>query len=79
MQELFNAITASITDAVAREETVTLIGFGTFEKRHRAAHTGTNPQTGETTDIEARSNVFFKAGQVLKGSLNAPAQPAKRT
>jgi DNA-binding protein HU-beta len=56
----------AISDAVAAGEKVTLPGFGTFERRERAARQGRNPQTGETLKI-ARSKVpAFKAGATFK-------------
>ena len=49
---------------------VTLVGFGTFSAKKRAARTGRNPQTGETVKIPARVVPGFKAGNKLKESLN---------
>ncbi|MFP3498993.1 HU family DNA-binding protein, partial [Pseudomonas sp. SIMBA_059] len=51
--------------------------FGTFEKRHRGARTGKNPQTGEPVKIKASNTVAFKPGKNLKDSVNPPAAPAK--
>lgn len=69
-QSALNAITDSISDALARGETVSLIGFGTFEQRHRAARQGRNPQTGATIEIAAANNVGFKPGKALKDAVN---------
>ncbi|WP_422661625.1 HU family DNA-binding protein (plasmid) [Paenibacillus sp. EC2-1] len=44
-------------------------GFGTFEKRVRAARKGRNPQTGEEIDIAESNNVGFKAGKEFKEEL----------
>ena len=68
--EVLNAILDTITDSAAKEEAVTLIGFGTFERRTRAARTGKNPQTGEPLQIAASNNVAFKAGKALKEAVN---------
>lgn len=72
---VLNAILDSITAAVAKES-VTLVGFGTFEKRHRGARTGKNPQTGEPVQIRATNTVAFKPGKLLKDTVAAPAQGA---
>ncbi|MBR9805594.1 HU family DNA-binding protein [bacterium] len=68
--EVLNAITDEITAALAREDDVSLIGFGTFNRRHRSARKGKNPQTGEVIDIAASNTVGFKAGKALKDRLN---------
>ncbi|AVF57548.1 HU family DNA-binding protein [Pseudomonas fulva] len=76
--QVLNAILESITQAV-NNDTVTLVGFGTFEKRHRGARTGKNPQTGEPVKIKASNTVAFKPGKNLRDSINVPAKPAKKT
>lgn len=48
---------------------VQLIGFGTFEVKHREAHMGRNPATGETIEIQASNAPTFKAGQALKDAV----------
>ncbi|PZQ38671.1 MAG: integration host factor [Pseudomonas putida] len=75
--QVLNAILDSITGALDKD-TVTLVGFGTFEKRHRGARTGKNPQTGEPVKIKASNTVAFKPGKNLKDSVNAPAKPTKK-
>ena len=49
---------------------VSLVGFGTFTVRKRAARTGRNPQTGATIKIKASKVPAFKAGKALKDALN---------
>ena len=66
-----DAILASIEDSLCNGDPVMLIGFGTFEVRHRSARTGRNPQTGESIQIAASSNAAFKAGSKLKQRLNS--------
>jgi DNA-binding protein HU-beta len=56
----------AITDAVAAGERVTLPGFGTFERRDRAARRGRNPQTGDTIKIAKSRVPAFKAGATFK-------------
>ncbi len=50
-------------------DTVTLVGFGTFSVKERAARTGRNPQTGATLEIKASKVPSFKAGKGLKDSV----------
>ncbi len=67
--DVLTAILDEITNAVSRDETVSLIGFGTFSRRHRAARKGKNPQTGAEMDIAASNTVGFKAGKSLKDAV----------
>ena len=60
----------SITKALKKGDTVTLVGFGTFSVRKRAARTGRNPRTGETIKIKASKVPGFKAGKALKDAIN---------
>ena len=53
-----------------RNSKVTLVGFGTFEVRSRAARAGRNPQTGETIQIKASNAPAFKAGKAFKDAVN---------
>jgi DNA-binding protein HU-beta len=65
-----DAVIASITKALKGGDAVTLVGFGTFQVRARAARTGRNPKTGDTIKIEASNNPSFKAGKALKDAVN---------
>ncbi len=65
-----NAFTASVTKALKKGNSVTLIGFGTFVVSKRAARTGRNPQTGKEIKIAARNAPRFRAGKALKDALN---------
>lgn len=58
-----------ITNALARGETLNLVGFGSFTVKTRAARTGRNPKTGDPIDIAASKQVSFKAGKSLKDTL----------
>ena len=60
----------SITDALKSGDQVTLVGFGTFQVKDRAARTGRNPRTGESINIPASKNPSFKAGKALKDAVN---------
>ncbi len=66
-----NAVLDTITDALVREEKVVLVGFGTFEVRHRAARKGRNPSTKEEIHIPASKAPVFKAGKGLKDKVNS--------
>ena len=74
------AVLESVTETLKKGDKVTLIGFGTFETRERAARTGRNPQTGKEIQIAASITPAFKAGKNLKDALNVTAKgkPAKK-
>ncbi|MBQ9517519.1 MAG: HU family DNA-binding protein [Eubacterium sp.] len=63
------AVFASITDALADGDKVSLVGFGTFDVKERAARTGLNPQTKEKIEIPASKAPAFKAGKALKDAV----------
>ncbi|MBH1565862.1 HU family DNA-binding protein [Stenotrophomonas maltophilia] len=65
-----DAVVAAITKALKDGDAVTLVGFGTFQVRDRAARTGRNPKTGDTIKIAASKNPSFKAGKALKEAVN---------
>ncbi len=66
VDETLAAIIETITKTVAKGKKVTLIGFGTFEPRKRAARTGRNPQTGKELKIPAKTVPAFSAGKKFK-------------
>jgi DNA-binding protein HU-beta len=63
---LLSVLLDSIMEAVAGGDKVTLVGFGSFEPRQRAAREGRNPQTGETLQIAAATVPGFSAGKQFK-------------
>ena len=65
-----DAVVEGITDGLKKKGKVTLVGFGTFTAKKRAARTGRNPQTGAEVKIAARVVPGFKAGSKLKDALN---------
>jgi len=65
-----DAVVDSITGALKSGDQVTLIGFGTFSVKDRAARTGRNPQTGAEIQIAAAKIPSFKAGKALKDAVN---------
>lgn len=64
-----DATLTSITEALKGGETVTLVGFGTFAVKERAARTGRNPKTGAELQIKASKVPSFKAGKGLKDAV----------
>ncbi|HHX36755.1 MAG TPA: HU family DNA-binding protein [Clostridiaceae bacterium] len=65
-----NAVLETITESLVKEEKVVLVGFGTFETKHRAARMGRNPSTKEEIKIPASKAPVFKAGKGLKDKVN---------
>ncbi|HCD27778.1 MAG TPA: DNA-binding protein HU [Gammaproteobacteria bacterium] len=65
-----DAVINAVTESLKNAETVSLIGFGTFLVRERAARSGRNPKTGEAIQIAAAKVPAFKPGKALKDALN---------
>jgi DNA-binding protein HU-beta len=65
-----DAVVDSITSALGKGQQVSVVGFGTFSVKHRAARSGRNPRTGETISIAASNVPGFKAGKALKDAVN---------
>ena len=70
-----SAIIGAVVDAVAKGDSVTLVGFGTFKPAARAARTGKNPKTGATLKIPATTVPKFTAGSAFKAAV-APKKAA---
>ncbi|HZV99351.1 MAG TPA: HU family DNA-binding protein [Methylophilaceae bacterium] len=68
--KVIDAFTDSVTSALKKGDSVTLVGFGTFKVTQKAARTGRNPQTGKEIQIAARKAPAFSAGKTLKDALN---------
>ena len=64
-----NAVIDAIKDALKAGEKVSLVGFGTFTVKERAARTGKNPATGEAIEIAACKVPAFAAGKALKDAI----------
>jgi DNA-binding protein HU-beta len=69
---------AAVVKAVAKGDTVTLIGFGTFSSSKRAARTGRNPQTGKELKIAATTVPKFKAGAGFKAAVSGKKAAKKK-
>ncbi|MFN3713019.1 MAG: HU family DNA-binding protein [Alcanivoracaceae bacterium] len=65
-----DATIESISGALKKGDTVSLVGFGTFQVKTRAAREGRNPQTGATIKIAEAKVPGFKAGKALKDAVN---------
>ena len=65
-----DATVAAITEALKADDAVSLVGFGTFSVKERAARTGRNPQTGAPIEIAAAKIPSFRAGKALKDACN---------
>lgn len=63
------AVLDTITNALVSGETVSLIGFGSFSVKERAARTGRDPRSGQSIEIKASKNPVFKAGKGLKDAV----------
>ena len=68
--EILAVTVETIQKTVAKGKKVTLVGFGTFEPRKRAARTGRNPQTGKEIKIAAKTVPAFSAGKKFKELVN---------
>ncbi|MHC0067665.1 HU family DNA-binding protein [Nostoc sp. UIC 10890] len=64
--EIISAFLSVVTEAVANGEKVTLIGFGSFERRERSEREGRNPKTNEPMTIPATQVPAFSAGKQFK-------------
>lgn len=60
----------AVSEGLQAGEQISLVGFGTFTVRERAARTGRNPQTGDTIEIAAAKVPAFKPGKALKDAVN---------
>lgn len=68
-EKSLTAFLDAVTDALAKGDKVTLVGFGTFSVSERAARQGRNPQSGATIEIPARKVARFKAGSKLADAV----------
>jgi DNA-binding protein HU-beta len=69
-QAAVDCVFDAITNALKKNDTVTLIGFGTFKVENRKARIGRNPQTGAEIKIKAKKIPKFIAGKTLKDAVN---------
>ena len=69
-EECIDLLINAITKSVARGEKVTLVGFGTFERRDRRQRRGRDPRTGQEINIPAKKVPAFSAGKQFKQAVN---------
>ncbi|NJB86887.1 DNA-binding protein HU-beta [Lewinella marina] len=69
-ESALSATLASIEEALKSDDSVSLVGFGTFSVNNRPAREGRNPRTNETIQIAAKNVVKFKPGKKLSESVN---------
>jgi DNA-binding protein HU-beta len=67
--EAVDCVFSTITKALKKKDTVTLVGFGTFKVNKRKARKGRNPQTGAEIKIKAKNVPKFVAGKALKDAV----------
>ncbi len=72
------AVLDTVVDAVAKGDSVAVIGFGTFESRKRAARTGKNPRTGAAIKIAAATVPAFRAGKAFKDKVAGGKKGGKK-
>ena len=70
--QVLNAFLETVTETLQQGESITLVGFGSFEVRQRAERQARNLQTGKPMTIPAKKVPAFKAGKGLKEAVEAP-------
>lgn len=70
-RQTLDAFLSVVTETLQAGQEVTLVGFGSFLVRDRAARAAKNPQTGETIQIAASRVPAFKPGKALREALNS--------
>jgi DNA-binding protein HU-beta len=68
-EQVLDAAIEYVTQTLKKGEKLTISGFGSFDVSARAARTGRNPKTGEAIQIPASKNPRFRAGKVLKETI----------
>lgn len=76
--EVIDSVLGNIVHSVVKDDKVSLVGFGTFEKARRAARNGRNPQTGAVVKIPATSVPKFKAGAEFKGLVSGKKKAPRK-
>jgi DNA-binding protein HU-beta len=69
-EKALNAFTQSVQEALVKGDKVSLVGFGSFEVRNRAARKGRNPKTKQEIKIPASKAPVFRVGKVFKETIN---------
>ena len=69
-EKALNSFVEIVTEELAAQGKVQIVGFGSFDVKERPARSGRNPQTGKKIKIAASKAPVFKAGKALKDSVN---------
>ena len=77
-EKVVNSFIETITESLAKDDKIQLVGFGTFMVKNRPARNARNPRTGEEIRIPASKAPVFKAGKALKEKLNTPKKKGKK-
>ncbi|AWM80326.1 DNA-binding protein [Gammaproteobacteria bacterium ESL0073] len=75
---VLNALLETVTETLQNGDSVTIVGFGSFEVRQRAERQARNLQTGKPMTIPAKKAPAFKAGKGLKEAVDAPKKAKKK-
>ena len=67
-----NTIFNSMTEALVKDESIEIRGFGSFKVRNYQGRKGRNPNTGQLIDVDSKKRPFFKVGKELKERVNKP-------
>ena len=70
-EKVVSAVLDTIVETLQKDEKVQLVGFGTFEAKHRPARKARNPRTGEEIDIAPSTSATFKPGKQLREALQS--------
>ena len=70
-KKMLEAFIETVTETLAKGESVQLVGFGTFKTSERNARSGRNPRTGEAVEIPAKRVPSFNAGNTLKEAVQS--------
>lgn len=68
-EKALSTVIDAITDSLKKCEKISLVGFGSFEVKERAARNAINPMTKEPISIPAKKVPAFKAGKALKDAV----------
>ncbi len=67
--EMVDAFLETISETLEKGDSITFVGFGTFEVRERGARTSRNPRTGEAIQVPATKLPAFKVGSRLRNAV----------
>ena len=75
--KVVDALLDTVKESVAKGQRVSLVGFGTFERRKRSARVARNPRTGEAVKVKATNAPAFKAGAAFKQTVSGSRSTSK--